>query len=48
MADSRSFAASDDAERGLRIGFASLREEEAEAALKLIAQAAAPELARAG
>ncbi|CAN7343832.1 PLP-dependent aminotransferase family protein [Phenylobacterium sp. LjRoot225] len=43
MADSRSFAASDDAVRGLRIGFASLREAEADAALKLMAQAAARE-----
>ena len=40
FADSRSFAASDDAERGLRLGFASLREDEARAALRKVARAA--------
>ena len=40
IASSRSFMASDYAERGLRIGFASLREEEARAALQALAGAA--------
>lgn len=40
FATSRSFATCDDAERGLRIGFASLREDEARAALRLLARAA--------
>lgn len=41
VADSRSFATSEDAPRGLRIGFASLREDEADAALETLARAAA-------
>lgn len=40
LASSRSFATSDDAERGLRIGFASLREDEARKALATLAKAA--------
>jgi GntR family transcriptional regulator/MocR family aminotransferase len=41
VADSRSFATSEDAPRGLRIGFASLRETESRAALRTLARAAA-------
>ena len=40
VADSRSFATSKSAPRGLRIGFASLKEEEARAALRILARAA--------
>ncbi|WP_157216615.1 MocR-like pyridoxine biosynthesis transcription factor PdxR [Flavisphingomonas formosensis] len=40
IADSRSFATRPTAPRGLRIGFASLREAEARGALRLLAQAA--------
>jgi len=40
MADSRSFAAGKSALRGLRIGFASLREDEARTALQILAKAA--------
>ena len=40
FADSRSFATSPDAERGLRLGFASATEAEARAAIALLAQAA--------
>jgi len=40
IADSRSFATSSEAPRGLRLGFASLREEEARAALRALADAA--------
>lgn len=40
VADSRSFATSKSAPRGLRIGFASLREEEARVALNTLARAA--------
>lgn len=40
VADSRSFAAHDLAPRGLRIGFASMREDEADVALRTLAQAA--------
>jgi len=40
VADSRSFATSKSAPRGLRIGFASLREEEARVALTTLARAA--------
>lgn len=40
MASSRSFASREGAQRGLRIGFASLREDEARKALNTLAQAA--------
>ncbi len=40
VASSRSFAVREDAERGLRIGFASLREDEARRALQVLAKAA--------
>ena len=40
VASSRSFATSAEAERGLRIGFASLREEEADRAIRTLAKAA--------
>lgn len=40
FADSRSFATSPEAERGLRLGFASPTEDEARAAIALLAQAA--------
>ena len=40
VADSRSFATSKSAPRGLRLGFASLREDEASAAIRALARAA--------
>jgi GntR family transcriptional regulator / MocR family aminotransferase len=40
VADSRSFATSKSAPRGLRIGFASLRDDEARVALRTLAKAA--------
>lgn len=42
VADSRSFATSKSAPRGLRIGFASMQEQEARSALRTIARAAHP------
>ena len=46
VADSRSFATSKAAPRGLRLGFASLREDEARAAMRTLARAAAARCSR--